>query len=164
MDGGRNAHLAAFATFARFADGSAWFLTPPVYGKPLSAPSDPLRVSTTAVYLPSLECASLTNTSSREITRAKILFRHYATDGSVINEDTLDVTLALRPGESLAGNCKDIDITSVPDIFHYVTAMSEGSGNVLPPTIRYRGIPLSFGALVTQVDFADGTSWHESGT
>jgi hypothetical protein len=158
----RDAHLVAFISFARFADGHAWLLAPPILGKSLSQASDPLRVTEAGVYLPSLECATVSNASDKTIRRARIVFRHYAQDGSVINTYTIDVTLTLRPGESLSANCKDIELTGEPSIDRYIVSRASGSAELPPPHLFFRGNPFSLGALVSEVDFTDGSSWRAS--
>ncbi len=75
---------------------------------------------------------------------------------SIVDEHALDVTLALKPGEMIAGNCRDSAISGTPDVFHYARL---GARDQKPPMITYRGAPLVFGAFVRRIDFADGTSW-----
>lgn len=173
--GSNTANFIATVVSVHYKDSKVWRLIPPVPGSALNAPSSGTELGAVRAYVGSIPpkptpmkmrssapieaCADITNTSSEPISHVQIVFGHVEPSGIVAGDEPLDVHTTIAPGSTLDAQCRPFSGASNVDVVRYARAAARGRS--LPaPTIIYDHQPSRIEAWVSEVDYANGTSWH----
>jgi len=164
--------MSVLVTGVRYYDGSVWQAVPPVTGTTANSASGVSLASVRgyagvrvvvikdlAGKVPYEECADLTNKSSRAVNRVQVIFKHVGADGLLLGEERLDIRATIPPGATIPGNCEIFRGTVKPSIGHYARALATGHPDPAQPIILIDGHASLLSASVSEVDYADGTSW-----
>jgi hypothetical protein len=172
-DGDKVARTSVTVIGVRYADGSVWHSVPMISGTDITNPAAPVKVTSVTAYagvrptpskdpkrLPISECSDIFNSSTRNISYLRLIFRHFAADGSNLGDDTLSFRTNVLPNAPLKNNCLDLRAPTSPDLLHYAQALAQGKPDRAAPAIIYKGKPSTLSAFVDEVDFTDGTKWQ----
>ena len=166
--------MKIFPTSVIYADGSSWYMIPPILGTAQNPDGAPLKIALMQTYVASHppgvknnpsadvheECVSLADVSSKAVSHVQVVYRHLSATGASVQDDALDIYRNIQPGTNAAGNCRTFKAKVTPDV--PVVADAVWAGDVTPDVslLDPHGEPITLSAKITRVDFADGTEWR----